>query len=64
MSLTISEERKAELTLIGVIIDLPEDEKLKFLLSLGISIEEYNQLKEKYKHILNLYNEAKIKGLL
>jgi hypothetical protein len=64
MSLSIAEERKAELTLLGVMIDLSEEEKLKFLFKQGISIKEYIQLQEKYKHILNLYNEAKIKGLL
>jgi hypothetical protein len=63
MSLTISEERKAELTLLGVMVDLSEEEKLKFLNTHRISIEEYNQLQEKYKHILNLYKQAKEMGL-
>jgi hypothetical protein len=59
MSLSISEERKAELTLLGVMLEMSEEEKLEFLTAHEISIEEYTQLQEKYKHILNLYNEAK-----
>jgi hypothetical protein len=43
---------------------LSEEEKLKFLFEQGISIKEYIQLQEKYKHILNLYNKAKIQGIL
>ena len=60
MILTIKQEREAELILLSKTLEMDYLTLHKFLLDNGVSLEEYNYLKDKYKHLLEKYYAEKL----
>lgn len=59
MSLSISEERKAERILLKRLIDMPQKDRIPYLQSLGISRQEFEELWDKYSHLIEEYMKYK-----
>ena len=57
--LTIEDERKAELTLLMLLEDMPQEERVPFLKENGISFDEFNRIYEKWFRVLERYRKEK-----
>ena len=57
--LTLEDERKAELTLLALLEDMPQPERIPFLLENGITPEEAIRIYEKWYRVLLRYREEK-----
>lgn len=57
--LTIEDERKAELTLLTLLEDMPQEERVPFLKENNISFEEFNRIYEKWFRVLERYRKEK-----
>lgn len=57
--LTIEDERKAELTLLALLEDMPQSSRIEFLEELGVPFEEFNRIYEKWYRVLDRYQKEK-----
>ena len=57
--LTIEDERKAELTLLMLLEDMPQEDRVPFLKENNISYEEFNRIYEKWFRVLERYRKEK-----
>lgn len=56
-NLTLSDERKAERTLLKLTLDMTSSERAKFLQQFNISSAEYKDLKNKYSVLISNYRK-------
>ena len=59
MTMSIEDERKAEMTLLALAEDLAPQDLQDFLAYYEISDAEYDRLKNKYNHLLTRYRKEK-----
>jgi hypothetical protein len=57
--LTIEDERQAELTLLMLLEDMPQEDRVPFLKENNISYEEFNRIYEKWFRVLERYRKEK-----
>lgn len=57
----IDRDRRAELTLLAIMEEVPEESKNSFLLEHGVTRAEYDRLCEKYSRVLKKAREEKQK---
>jgi hypothetical protein len=57
----IQRERRAELTLLALLEDMPQEERVPFLKEAGVSSDEFFRIYEKWERVLIKYREEKEK---
>ena len=57
--LTIEDERQAELTLLMLLEDMSQSERIPFLQEAGVSFDEFNRIYEKWFRVLERYRKEK-----
>ena len=60
--LTIEDERQAELTLLMLLEDMSQSERIPFLQEAGVSFDEFNRIYEKWFRVLERYRKEKANG--
>lgn len=58
----LQRERRAELTLLCLLEDMPQIERQPFLEENGVSFEEFNRIYEKWFRVLERYRKEKANG--
>jgi hypothetical protein len=57
----IQRERRAELTLLCLLEDMPQEERIPFLQEAGVSSDDFFRIYSKWEHVLIKYRETKEK---
>ena len=57
--MNIEDERKAEMTLLLLLEDMPQSERIPYLQELGVSAGEFERIYKKWYRVLEKYRKEK-----
>ena len=59
MTMTVAQEREAEMTLLLLLENMSMEDRVPFLQEVGVSRAEFERIYEKYHHLMERYRKEK-----